>query len=96
MSPEVALGSSYSYNTDIFSLGISIYQIMTNDLATSISNLLMGNQAENAIKILKNQMKESAHCEYSDELIEIVLKMLEKDANQRPSASQLLSLKYFK
>ncbi|EFC44669.1 predicted protein [Naegleria gruberi] len=96
MSPEVALGSSYSFNTDIFSLGVSIYQIMTNDQATSISNMLMGNQSENATKILTNQMKESSQSEYSEELIEIVLKMLEKDANQRPSASQLLSLKYFK
>ena len=96
MSPEVALGSSYSFNTDIFSLGVSIYQIMTNDRVTSISNLLMGNQSENAINILTNQMKESPSQEYSDELIEIVLKMVEKDMNIRPNASQLLSLSYFK
>ena len=76
MSPEVAIGSSYSYNTDIFSLGVSI----NDDLITSISNLLMGNQADNAIKILAKQMKKSTTCEFSYELIEIVLQMLCKDA----------------
>ena len=96
MSPEIALGSSYSFNTDIFSLGVSIYQIMTKDKETSISNLLMGIQSQNAISILTKQMKQSNDNEYSNDLIEIVLQMLEKDSKQRPNASQLLSLNYFK
>ncbi|EFC45235.1 protein kinase [Naegleria gruberi] len=96
MSPEIALGSSYSFNTDIFSLGVSIYQIMTKDKETSISNLLMGIQSQNAINILTKQMKQSNDNEYSNDLIEIVLQMLEKDSKQRPNASQLLSLNYFK
>lgn len=96
MSPEIALGSSYSFNTDIFSLGVSIYQIMTGDHSTSISNLLMGNQSENATRILTLQMKDSTNGEYSEQLIGIVLRMLEKDSNQRPNASDLLSLPYFK
>src|SRR3989338_7518413 len=78
MSPEIALGSSYSFNTDIFSLGVSIYQIMTKDTETSISNLLMGNQSSNAQQILTQQMKES-NVKYSDQLIQIVLQMLDKN-----------------
>ena len=95
MSPEIALGSSYSFNTDIFSMGVSIYQIMTRDYSTSISNLLLGNQSGSAVNILTNQMKESINGEYSNDLIEIVIQMLQKDANQRPNASDLLALPYF-
>ncbi|EFC38128.1 predicted protein [Naegleria gruberi] len=95
MSPEIALGSSYSFNTDIFSLGVSIYQIMTKDETTSISNLLMGNQSSNAQTILTKQMR-NCSISYSNELIQLILQMLDKNRETRPTAQQLLKFDYFK
>ncbi|EFC39768.1 predicted protein [Naegleria gruberi] len=94
MSPEIALGSCYSFNTDIFSLGVSIYQIMTKDETISIGNLLMGNQSANAVSILTKQME--AEQQYSNELMEIVIKMLDRNQETRPSARQILQMPYFK
>ena len=67
---------------------------MTKDETISIGNLLMGNQSANAEAILTQQMKQNTS--YSNELIEIVMKMLDKNQETRSSAVQLLQMPYFK
>ena len=94
MSPEVGLGGKYYANTDVYSLGVTIYQIMTKDSATSISHLLLSKDPQSVQQLLLSKMKEGG--EYSDELCEIVLKMLEKDSLMRPNAQDILGLPYFR
>ncbi|KAG2386004.1 hypothetical protein C9374_003153 [Naegleria lovaniensis] len=93
MSPEIGLGGKYYANTDVYSLGVTIYQIMTKDSSTSISHLLLSKDPESVRKLLLSKMKDG---EYSDELCDIVLKMLEKDSMTRPNAMDILGLPYFR
>lgn len=67
---------------------------MTKDETISIGNLLMGNQSANAVSILTKQME--VEQQYSNELMEIVIKMLDRNQETRPSARQILQMPYFK
>ncbi|KAG2374519.1 hypothetical protein C9374_010803 [Naegleria lovaniensis] len=92
MSPEIGLGSKYYANTDVYSLGVTVYQMMTKDTATSISHLLLTKEPSVSKQILKNKILEN---DYSEELANIVLQMLEKESVTRPNAQDILSLPYF-
>ncbi|KAG2373573.1 hypothetical protein C9374_012036 [Naegleria lovaniensis] len=96
MSPEIGLGSKYYANTDVYSLGVTIYQMITKDVSTSISHLMLTKDQEEIRKMLKaKMMMENENQTYSEELVDIVLRMLEKDSLMRPNAQDILSLPYF-
>ncbi|KAF0976392.1 hypothetical protein FDP41_004619 [Naegleria fowleri] len=90
MSPELGLGGKYSFNTDVYSLGVAIYQIMTKDVTTSISHLYF---EQDAIQFLRNKLSEPGI--YSKELINLVLNMLQKSSSKRPSAGEVIKDPYF-
>ncbi|KAG2377997.1 hypothetical protein C9374_008619 [Naegleria lovaniensis] len=92
MSPELGLGGKYSFNTDVYSLGVAIYQIMTKDVVTSISHLYFDEECD-AKEFLRNKLSEPGI--YSKELIEIVVSMLEKSSSKRPSAGDVIKDPYF-
>ena len=94
MSPELGLGGKYYPNSDTYSLGVTIYQIMTKDLTTSISHLLL-NDPQNAQSKLRDKMKQSK-LGYSDQLIDLIIRMLDKDSLTRPNAADILSDSYFR
>ena len=93
MSPEIALGSKYYANSDIFSLGVTIYQLITKDNSTSISHLMVSKGEETAKQTLLTNMTQF---NYSEELMDIVLKMVERDNLIRPNAQDILALPYFR
>nr|CAG4715597.1 unnamed protein product [Naegleria fowleri] len=93
MSPELGLGGKYYANTDIYSLGVAIYQIMTKDTFTSISNIYMAKEPAAVKEWLRTKLQEGQ--EYSPQLIDITLSMLEKDNLSRPQAQDILSNPYF-
>ncbi|KAG2391864.1 hypothetical protein C9374_013349 [Naegleria lovaniensis] len=93
MSPELGLGGKYYANTDIYSLGVAIYQIMTKDTFTSISNIYMAKEPAAVKEWLRSKLQEGQ--EYSAQLIDITLSMLEKDNLSRPQAQDILNNPYF-
>ncbi|KAL9646731.1 hypothetical protein ABK040_001153 [Willaertia magna] len=95
MSPEL-LNGIYNVKSDIFALGVSIYQLMTHDLTSNINSLFVLNGATKALSILENNMKDvKAQSGYSNELIDIVLHMLDYEYEKRPTPNQLTDMNYF-
>ncbi|EFC46776.1 predicted protein [Naegleria gruberi] len=94
MSPELGFGGKYYHNTDVYSLGVTLYQIMTKDTVTSISQLYVSKDQETVTQILRKKMKEAEL--YSDKVINIVLSMLSKDSVTRPQAQDILNDPYFR
>ena len=86
-SPEMVSGYKYYFNTDIFSLGVVLYQIMTKDVVTSISELYGHKDQKEVVQVLRKTLGER----YSEQVIELVLSMLEKDNLTRPQAQDILS-----
>ncbi|KAG2386590.1 hypothetical protein C9374_002334 [Naegleria lovaniensis] len=94
MSPEICMGCKYYYNTDVYSLGVTIYQIMTRDVYTSISHILLSKDPQESKQFLKSKMM--MNHQYSEELVDAVVQMMDKDNLTRPNAQDILSLPYFK
>ena len=93
MAPEVALGSAYTFNVDVFSLGVTVFEMMTKNKEKTINYLYMTHDASEVRNILRQQMQLPGI--YSNELIELVLLMLEKDPAQRLFSGEILLLPYF-
>jgi serine/threonine-protein kinase len=88
MSPEQVLGQALDHRTDLFSLGIVFYEMVTARLPFS-----GGNASETADRILHMQPEAIARFNYNlpSELERIVRKCLEKDKERRyQSARELL------
>ncbi|KAL9646409.1 hypothetical protein ABK040_006408 [Willaertia magna] len=77
-----------SYNSDVYSLGVSLYQLMSHDVKTSIVGLYWKKSEEQVRQILKENILRNYT--YSNELIELVLDMLRKDCDFRPQAFVVL------
>ncbi|EFC40107.1 hypothetical protein NAEGRDRAFT_59090 [Naegleria gruberi] len=98
MSPQALIGSKYSFNADIFSLGCSIFLMITHDMSSSIAQLYFqkaGNQGQVHEFIrdnIKKACQNSRTISYSDEFIDILLKLMEFDADTRPNAAKVLEM----
>ncbi|EFC38984.1 predicted protein [Naegleria gruberi] len=86
-SPEIVSVYKHYFNADIFSLGVVMYQIMTKDITTSISELYGHRDEKEVVQMLRKTLVER----YSNEIIDLVLSMLEKDNLTRPQAQDVLS-----
>ena len=86
-------GGKYFYNTDIYSLGVTIYQIITKDTFTSISQLYVTKDQKEVSQLLKKKMEEPG--QYSQYIIDLTLSMLEKDSAIRPQAQDILNNSVF-
>lgn len=85
MSPEVCNNKPYTYKSDVWSLGCVLYEICTFNKpfwAESFVGL--------ALKIL-NEQPERVPEVYSDEFSKVVFWLLEKEADKRPNARDVLS-----
>ncbi|KAG2383464.1 hypothetical protein C9374_004135 [Naegleria lovaniensis] len=93
MSPEVIAHEKYGFPSDIFSLGVSLYQIMTRDpLETRISIKLLSESEDKVLEEVKNKMITSSQqyeMFYDSRLIEFICQMLRKNPQDRPTAKQI-------
>ena len=84
-SPEIINQQNYSYNSDIYSLGLCIYE-MCFDI-----NEYYQNKIEFLNKILKGELHPINENKYSDDLFQIIKNMLKIDKNERPNVEQILN-----
>lgn len=89
MSPEVCENKPYSYKSDIWSLGCLFYEL------AALRYPFTGNSLLALVMSILKEQPQILPALYSEDLKVIVDKMLSKDANMRPSASQLLQNVYF-
>ncbi|KAK3101164.1 hypothetical protein FSP39_001442 [Pinctada imbricata] len=85
MSPEIFACKPYDSKSDIWAMGVCVYEMATLERpfdATLMQQLVF--------KIVHGQLPPMPDDKYSKELITIMKKMLCKDANDRPSAADIL------
>ncbi len=87
MSPEQGMGKQVDLRSDIYSLGITLYRVLTGKLPF---------RADDTVAVLMKQMKEAlpdvrqARPDVPDEVVRILHKMTEKRADDRyPSCREL-------
>ena len=87
MSPERIIGNEYSYSSDIWSLGLVIYE-----LATGIFPYQNGNDYLMQIKKIVDDPEPSLNDngDFSEDLINFVQGCLKKDPNERFTVTELL------
>ena len=92
LPPEIINGKKYSFMADIWSLGITFYQLMTfkmpfegESIPAIMKKIIVGGKYE---KINKKY--------YSEELINLVYKMMEIKPSKRPKAGEILNMGFIK
>ena len=92
LPPEIINGKKYSFMADIWSLGVTFYQLMTfkmpfegDSIPAIIKKIIVGGGYE---KISKKY--------YSEELVNLVYKMMEIKPNKRPKAGEILNMDFIK
>ncbi|ORC86959.1 protein kinase [Trypanosoma theileri] len=92
LSPEVVTGLQYTRKTDVWSMGVAFYRLMTNKLpfpASSVEEIyenLGKKQAIHPCRVVEG---------YSESLGDLVMKMLTKSRTKRPNVRDLLALPLF-
>jgi NIMA (never in mitosis gene a)-related kinase len=90
LSPEIINGTNYDSKTDIWSLGVLLYELCCLDFPFKVPN---NSLAALALRILKCKYNPLPKV-YSVELSRVVAMMLNVNPKARPTAEQLLSI-YF-
>ena len=86
MSPECLTGQKYSFPSDIFSMGVSFFQLMTGETFNNIgvASRMLGETEEQVMNSLREQLSKNQL--YHEPLINFILSMLRKDPQKRPTA----------
>lgn len=91
MSPEIHACKPYNSKSDIWAMGVCVYEMTTLKRpfdARSMHQLIF--------KIIHGQLPPMPKDEYSPRLIKVIERMLCRDADSRPSATELLQDVLFK
>ena len=89
LAPEIVEGKNYSFEADIWSLGVTFYELMT------FKKPFKGNFPGIYLKILKDEV-ESITDFYSKEFRNLIYNMLNKDPSKRLKAKEILKLGFIK
>jgi serine/threonine protein kinase len=89
LCPEVCKKQSYSYKSDMWSLGACLYEMTMLRMAFKSSNLI-----ELVDRIVNDSFDPMDSGIYSDHVSRIVSILLTKDPNGRPSANELMQDEY--
>jgi len=86
MSPEILREEDYDKKTDVYSMGISMYELCFFQSPRKAGMSLNGDVVFVDVTLTKNQNL------YSPQLLMILKKMIEVDKNKRPSSSELCQM----
>ena len=86
LAPELIKKEKYDYKIDIWSFGCSIYHLAKTSPPYNDENLIKLGEA-----ILNDKPSHLPSC-YSQKLYDFILKLMTKNKNKRPSASEALKL----
>jgi NIMA (never in mitosis gene a)-related kinase len=89
LAPEIIDGKNYSFEADIWSLGVTFYELMT------FEKPFKGNFPAVFLKIMKDEV-EPINDYYSKEFRNLIYSMLNKDPNKRPTAKEILKMGFIK
>ncbi|KAG7017780.1 Mitogen-activated protein kinase kinase 3 [Cucurbita argyrosperma subsp. argyrosperma] len=92
MSPERIRNESYSYPADIWSLGLALFECGTGEFPYSATEGLVNLM----LQILDDPSPSPSKHKFSPEFCSFVDACLQKDADARPTAEQLLSHPFIK
>ena len=90
LSPEIISNVPYSYKSDIWSLGVLLYEMTTFKMPFDASSI-----SELAKKIKNGDFKKINSQIYSNELKKLIYDMLNLNPNLRPSTKEILSKNLF-
>ena len=86
LSPEIVQGKPYSFKSDIWSLGVLLYQMLMLKMPFDANSLPML-----SLKIMKGNFAPITNKCYSADIKSLVKSMLNVDPDKRPSAKDILS-----
>ena len=89
MAPEVVEGKNYSFEADIWSLGVTFYELMT------FNKPFKGRIPSIFLKILNDKIEPITDF-YSKEFRNLIYKMLDKNPLKRPKAKEILNIPFVK
>jgi len=90
LSPEIIEGKDYTFKTDLWSLGVILYEMCSLSPPFKANNLSFL-----ALKIVKGNYSPIPAC-YSGDLSSIIGKLLSVDPNRRPSVHDILGIFIFR
>ena len=85
ISPELENGEKYTYSTDIWSLGVTIYELCLLEHPQKYYHINLKQYLSGKIPKLNDK-------DYSEELSDLIQKMLNPDPNKRPTAGEILEI----
>ncbi|KAL7751607.1 hypothetical protein RI367_003072 [Sorochytrium milnesiophthora] len=91
LSPEICTGHRYSYATDVWSLGVVLYELLTYARPFTGTNL-----SELVHAIARQPPPPISSAAYSSDLTQLVAHMLSKQPQRRPTVRAILSLPFVK
>ena len=89
LAPEIVEGKNYSFEADIWSLGVTFYELMT------FKKPFEGNFPAVYLKIIKDEVEPITDF-YSKEFRNVIYNMLNKDPSKRLTAKEILKLGFIK
>lgn len=87
MSPELCQSHPYTSKSDVWALGIIIYELTALQHPFKCVNIL-----GMAMEVVNTQHSRIPTDNYSEDLADLIDKILEKDPNNRPSSKDLLKM----